>query len=118
MNSINKKLLTHWDGPYVVSRMSTHSDKAYFLATEDGEELKKSFSVLRMAPWRDRSDSDEEAESFSEDDPVGGSVDPDGLDAPVKDNRMRIIRIIPKGEVRRASLLPKVAALKVQLLEM
>ena len=29
-----------------------------------------------------------------------------------------MIRIIPKGEVRRASLLSKVAALKAQLLEM
>ena len=118
VNNVSKKLLTHWDGPYVVSRMSSHSDKSYFLATEDGVELKRSFSVLYMAPWRERPDSNDEAESFSDIDSTEESADPDGLNAPIKDNRMRMISIIPKGEVRRATLLPKVAAIRVQLLEM
>ena len=50
----SKKLVTQWDGPYEVIRASSHSDKAYYVRSEDGEELDAPISILRMGKWRSR----------------------------------------------------------------
>ena len=50
----SKKLVTQWDGPYEIVRPSSHSDKAYYVKTESGEELDSPISILRMGRWRTR----------------------------------------------------------------
>ena len=100
-----------------MSKVSSHNDKAYYLSTEDGEELKQPFSVLRMAPWKERAASESENESIeSLDEPSVGS-DSDS-DPPIKSKKMKTIRLIPKGKVTKVSFQPKAGALMVAFFEM